>query len=106
MMCVSWILDCRKWPQGDYVWRQSPESDKGAEIKRCVPNCLPIVRSFSGATAKHLRHYVEPTLEEERPDYVIIHVGTNNITKRKYQKNLKISQKKSLTSQTTAADKA
>ena len=59
---------------------------KGAEIKRCVPNCLPIVRSFSGATAKHLRHYVQPTLEEERPDYVIVHIGTNNITKRQHQK--------------------
>ena len=60
---------------------------KGKELKRCVPGCLPIVRSFSGATAKHLRHYVQPTIEEERPEFVLLHVGTNNITKRAHQKS-------------------
>ena len=55
----------------------------GREMKKFTPNTLPIVRAFPGATAEHLLHYVQPTLIEERPDSVVIHIGTNNVTKRK-----------------------
>ena len=36
-------------------------------------------RSFSGATSKQLDHYIIPSLVDDKPDAVIIHVGTNNI---------------------------
>ena len=38
------------------------------------------LNSFSGATVNRLDHFVAPILEEYRPDIVIIHVGSNDIT--------------------------
>ena len=35
-------------------------------------------RSFSGATSKQLDHYIIPSLVDDKPDAVIIHVGTND----------------------------
>ena len=39
--------------------------------------------SFPGATTKRLVHYSLPTLKEENPEVVIIHVGCNNLTTKK-----------------------
>ena len=36
-------------------------------------------RSFSGANAKQLRHYIIPTLIDDKPDATVIHVDTNDI---------------------------
>ena len=36
-------------------------------------NCFP------GVNANHLNHYIIPTLSEDKPDTVIIHVGVNDI---------------------------
>ena len=36
-------------------------------------------RSFSGTNAKQLRHYIIPTLIDDRPGAIVIHVGTNDI---------------------------
>ena len=36
-------------------------------------------RSFSGANAKQLRHYVIPTLIDDKLEAIVIHVGTNDI---------------------------
>ena len=36
-------------------------------------------RSFSGETSKQLDHYIIPSLVDDKPDAVIIHVGTNDI---------------------------
>ena len=38
------------------------------------------MNSFSGATINGLDHFITPILEEDRPDIVIIHVGSNDIT--------------------------
>ena len=35
--------------------------------------------SFRGATSKQLHHYIIPSLVGDKPDAVIIHVGTNDI---------------------------
>ena len=51
------------------------EFKKGNAIKRYYP----------GATAIRIKFYVDATLEEDRPDSVIILVGTNNITKKRTQ---------------------
>ena len=36
-------------------------------------------RSFSGANFKELRHYIMPTLIDEKPHAIVTHVGTNDI---------------------------
>ena len=35
---------------------------------------------FSGTNIKRLEHFITPNLVEDRPDVVIIHVGSNDIT--------------------------
>ena len=45
--------------------------DDGNAIKRCFPGCSP----------KEIKYYVKEVLEEAHPDTMIIHVGTNDITK-------------------------
>ena len=37
------------------------------------------VRSFSGAKVKCMKDYVKPCIREHDPDYVILHVGTNEL---------------------------
>ena len=44
-------------------------------------NATAIKKSFPGATTSQLKHYIIPTLEEEKPDTVVICIGTNNFTK-------------------------
>ena len=36
-------------------------------------------RSFRGANAKQLRHFIIPILVNDKPDAIVIHVGTNDI---------------------------
>ena len=38
------------------------------------------LNSFNGATINRLDHFIAPILEEDQPDIVIIHVGSNDIT--------------------------
>ena len=38
-------------------------------------------KSFSGANAKQLQHYILPTLTDDKPDAIIIHAGTNDVLK-------------------------
>ena len=38
------------------------------------------LNSFSGATINRLDHFIAPIFEEDRPDIVIIRVGSNDIT--------------------------
>ena len=38
------------------------------------------LNSFSEANIKRLDHFITPTLVENRPDIVIIHIGSNDIT--------------------------
>ena len=37
------------------------------------------LKSFPGAKASHLNHYALPTLRENKPDMIIIHVGYNDL---------------------------
>ena len=41
-----------------------------------------IKRFFPGVTASQLKHYIQPHLFEDNPDIVIIHVGSNNLSKK------------------------
>ena len=42
-------------------------------------------RPFGGATASQLNHYVHATLQDDKPDIIIISAGSNNLTKKRNQ---------------------
>ena len=53
------------------------------EFNRLCMNGKSQLKSFPGATARQLNHYIVPTLEEEdKPDVVIIHFGINDLLKK------------------------
>ena len=53
------------------------------ELKhRCEKNERIYVKSFSGANVDQMKHYVKPTIED-KPDAIILHVGTNELWKKK-----------------------
>ena len=53
------------------------------ELKhRCEKNERIYVKSFSGANVDQMKHYVKPTIED-KPDAIILHVGTNELRKKK-----------------------
>ena len=45
-------------------------------------------RSFSGANATQLRHYIIPTLVVDKLDAIVIHVGTNDILNHANHENI------------------
>ena len=60
---------------GDSHLRRVHRNDFNKELK----NGRAIFRSFSGANTKQLNHYIAPLLVDDKPDAVIIHVGTNDV---------------------------
>ena len=46
-------------------------------------NGSAVKRAYGGATTSRLKHYVKATLNIDTPDTIIIHAGTNNLTKTK-----------------------
>ena len=62
---------------------------KSHEIKKHVArNARFVVKSFPGATSEEINHYVEPALDNEKPDMVIIHTGTNDMYNRRSSKSI------------------
>ena len=51
------------------------------EFNKYLVNANAHIKSFPGATAKHLNHYVIPALHDEKPDAAVIMVGTNDINR-------------------------
>ena len=49
------------------------------DFNKKLRNGKAYFRSFSGATSKQLDHYIIPSLVDDKPDAVIIHVGTSDI---------------------------
>ena len=47
-----------------------------------------IFKSFPGSKIQDMKHYTKPALQQ-KPDKVILHVGTNNIKKDTPQRNQK-----------------
>ena len=59
------------------------------EFNRCMSNNLKLnatarKKFFPGAIAKEIGHYILPTLEEQCPDALLIHAGTNNLSKKDF----------------------
>ena len=52
-------------------------------------------KSFQGANSKDLNHYVLQTLNNVKPDVAMVHVGTNDVRKRKesFEMNKKLQTK-------------
>ena len=43
-------------------------------------------KCFSGSNTKQLDYYANPTLVDEQPNTVIVHIGSDDITKLNYSK--------------------
>ena len=44
-----------------------------------MPNCKGSLKYFSGANTLDLEHYIKPSLKNNRPDAVVIHLGLNDV---------------------------
>ena len=42
-------------------------------------NAKSFIKSFGGAETEHIKHYVIPSLKEQKRDIIVIHVGGNDI---------------------------
>ena len=58
---------------------------KRDKLQNSFGNAKSFVRYFSGAKTEDLHHYIIPSLLKEKPDTVVIHVGSNNITHRIFE---------------------
>ena len=61
---------------------QRVERDK---LRNLLDNAKSFVRYFSGAKMEDLHHYLTPLLLKEKPDTIVIHVGSNNKTHRIFE---------------------
>ena len=52
-----------------------------------LPKCRTRLKYFSGGRTKDLEYYVTLTLDEEKPDTVVIHMHSNNIDFRQLHHN-------------------
>ena len=53
-------------------------------FKESIPNSRVFVKSFSGVNTNQLGYYVVPVLVDEKLSNVVIHIGSNGITKFNY----------------------
>ena len=52
---------------------------EGWKLKKSIDKDHNVyIRSFSGAKVR-MKYYVKPCVREKNPDYVILHVGTNEL---------------------------
>ena len=56
-----------------------PTGMRVKDFNNSLQNGFSKFKCFPGATIENLNYYSNPTLEEDKPEIVIIHVGINNI---------------------------
>lgn len=56
---------------------------KRNRLNKSFQNAKCILKPFGGAKIEDMEHYIIPNLEQNKPDVVIIHVGSNNISYNK-----------------------
>ena len=54
---------------------------KGKELSKWIENGIVYVRAFPGSTATDMISYTTPSITNDKPDKVILHVGCNDISK-------------------------
>ena len=65
------------WPKG--IWVVIVDSMVGSiDERKMLSKYLIKVKTFSGATCSDMYHYLVGIFEE-KPDYVILHFGTNDV---------------------------
>ena len=52
---------------------------KGNIFQKSVNGWKTYFNVFRGATFKRLNHYILPTLHEDHPDVILLHIGSNDI---------------------------
>ena len=52
------------------------------EVNSQLRNSFAKLRSFLGATLKHLKYYIVPGLIDETPDRIILHGGCNDVNNK------------------------
>ena len=58
---------------------------KRDKLQNSFDNAKYFVRYFSGAKTEDLHYHIIPLLLKEKPDTVVIHVSSNNITHRIFE---------------------
>ena len=51
----------------------------GKLFNESLSNCRSSLKYFSGANTLDLEHYMKPSLNNNQPDAVVIHIGSNDI---------------------------
>ena len=51
--------------------------------------CKSYIKCFGGGTVEELSYYVIPSLLKQQPDYVVLHIGSNNISFKDLSANLR-----------------
>ena len=49
----------------------------------CIRDTHAVIKNFDGTTTKQLGHHILPILKEDKPDSVLIHIGTNDVNNHK-----------------------
>ena len=65
-----------------------PKGMRMKDINSCIKGGKIHLKSFPGAKASQLNHYIKPTLKEYRYDCAIIHAGINDIIRNKNDTDL------------------
>ena len=52
------------------------------EVNSQLRNSFAKLRSFLGATFKHLRYYIVPSLIDKTPDMITLHGGCNDVSNK------------------------
>ena len=55
-------------------------------VNESLPNCRSSLKYFNGANTFDLEHYMKPSLNNNWPDAVVMHIGSNDIDFRKIKK--------------------
>ena len=71
-------VNVKKWPKRTILIASDSTFNQLDEKKLSKHNNIK-VRAFSGATVEDMHYYLHPLLAKE-PDFILLHVGTNNST--------------------------
>ena len=68
-----------------YNRRQSFRTNNKRQFRKELGKRFSYFKYFSDANTKQLNYYIVPTLVDETPQTVVIHIGSNDSTKKNYK---------------------